>query len=44
MLSPKPGQRLSDDLLRIISATHHDPFEVLGKHPLANPTAAADQR
>lgn len=42
MLSPKPGQRLSDDLLRIISATHHDPFEVLGKHPLAHPTAAAD--
>lgn len=34
MLNPKQEQRLTNDLLRIISATHHDPFEVLGKHPL----------
>jgi 1,4-alpha-glucan branching enzyme len=25
---------LSDDLLRIINATHHDPFSILGMHPL----------
>ena len=42
MLSAKSAQGLSNELLRIISATHHDPFEVLGKHPLAVPTAAAD--
>jgi 1,4-alpha-glucan branching enzyme len=34
MLNPKQEQRLTNDLLRIITATHHDPFEVLGKHPL----------
>lgn len=42
MLSAKPAQRLPNELLRIISATHHDPFEVLGKHPLPVPTASAD--
>lgn len=42
MLSAKPAQRLPNELLRIITATHHDPFEVLGKHPLALPTATAD--
>src|ERR1700712_1612650 len=42
MLSAKPAQRLPNELLRIITATHHDPFEVLGKHPLPVPTASAD--
>lgn len=42
MLSVKQGQRLSNDLLRIITATHHDPFEVLGRHPLVAPTPEAD--
>ena len=26
-------QRLSEDLLRVIDARHHDPFAVLGRHP-----------
>jgi 1,4-alpha-glucan branching enzyme len=42
MLSAKPAQRLPNELLRIITATHHDPFEVLGKHPIAVPTVLAD--
>lgn len=42
MLSAVHGQPLSNDLLRIVSATHHDPFEVLGKHPLAIPTTNAN--
>jgi 1,4-alpha-glucan branching enzyme len=42
MLSAKPAQRLPNELLRIITATHHDPFEVLGRHSLAVPTAVAD--
>ena len=42
MLSAVHGQPLSNDLLRIVSATHHDPFEVLGKHPLAIPTTTAN--
>jgi 1,4-alpha-glucan branching enzyme len=32
---------LSDDLLRIINATHHDPFSVLGIHPLGTQANAA---
>jgi len=32
---------LSDELLRIINATHHDPFSVLGKHPLGSKASAA---
>ena len=43
MLNQKQEQRLTNDLLRIITATHHDPFEVLGQHPLgAAATASAD--
>lgn len=43
MLNHKQEQRLTNDLLRIITATHHDPFEVLGKHPLGSAaTATAD--
>jgi 1,4-alpha-glucan branching enzyme len=42
MLSAKPAQGLPNELLRIIAATHHDPFEVLGKHPLPVPTQTAD--
>lgn len=34
-------KHLSDDLLRIINATHHDPFSVLGMHPLGNKADAA---
>lgn len=29
-------KRITDELMRIIQATHHDPFAVLGKHPLQN--------
>jgi 1,4-alpha-glucan branching enzyme len=32
---------LSDDLLRIINATHHDPFSILGMHPLGSQSDAA---
>ncbi len=43
MLNAKSDQRLPNELMRIISACHHDPFEVLGKHPLgAAATAASD--
>ncbi|ACE85398.1 1,4-alpha-glucan branching protein GlgB [Cellvibrio japonicus] len=42
MSNPKQEQHLSQDLLRIITATHHDPFEVLGRHSLPVPTATAD--
>ncbi|HWV16426.1 MAG TPA: 1,4-alpha-glucan branching protein GlgB [Cellvibrio sp.] len=42
MLSAKQGKPLSNDLLRIVSATHHDPFEVLGKHPLKEASASAN--
>jgi len=34
MLNAKQDKRLPNELLRIIAATHHDPFEVLGRHPL----------
>lgn len=40
MLNVKSDQCLSNDLIRIITASHHDPFEVLGKHPLS-PSASA---
>lgn len=43
MLNVKQDKPLSHEMLRIVTATHHDPFEVLGRHPLgANSTAAAD--
>lgn len=44
MPNDQQGHRLSDSLLRIIAATHHDPFEVLGKHPLAEASPTADTR
>jgi 1,4-alpha-glucan branching enzyme len=43
MLNVKQDKPLSHEMLRIVTATHHDPFEVLGRHPLgATATAAAD--
>lgn len=43
MLNVKQDKPLSPELLRIVTATHHDPFEVLGRHPLAaKSTASAD--
>lgn len=30
------GTNLSDNLIKIIEARHHDPFSVLGAHPQAN--------
>ncbi|HSX52277.1 MAG TPA: 1,4-alpha-glucan branching protein GlgB [Cellvibrio sp.] len=43
MLNVKQDKPLSHEMLRIITATHHDPFEVLGRHPLgANSTSSAD--
>lgn len=41
MLNAKSDQRLPNELMRIISACHHDPFEVLGKHPLGTAASAA---
>ena len=29
-----PAQPLNDDLQRIINSSHHDPFSVLGRHPV----------
>jgi 1,4-alpha-glucan branching enzyme len=34
MLNTLQDKPLSHEMLRIITATHHDPFEVLGPHPL----------
>lgn len=43
MLTAKQDKPLSHEMLRIITATHHDPFEVLGRHPLgAAASALAD--
>ncbi len=43
MLTVKQDSPLSHEMLRIITATHHDPFEVLGRHSLgAQATATAD--
>lgn len=42
MLNLKQDNPLSHEMLRIVTATHHDPFEVLGRHPLgakATPTS-----
>lgn len=39
MLKPKSESPLSNDLLRIITASHHDPFEVLGRHPINSESA-----
>lgn len=41
MLNQKQDKSLPNEMLRIITATHHDPFEVLGRHPLLNATFAA---
>jgi 1,4-alpha-glucan branching enzyme len=35
MLNAKQEKPLANELLRIIAASHHDPFEVLGRHPIA---------
>lgn len=35
MTTLKQGLRLADSWLRIIAASHHDPFEVLGRHSVA---------
>lgn len=38
MTTLKQGHRLADSWLRIMAASHHDPFEVLGRHSiLPNP-------
>lgn len=42
MLSATPAPVLTQDLQRILAATHHDPFEVLGQHPLHQANAQAD--
>ena len=34
MLNHKQDTPLSHEMLRIVTATHHDPFEVLGRHPV----------
>jgi 1,4-alpha-glucan branching enzyme len=34
MLNAALDKSLTHEMLRIITATHHDPFEVLGRHPL----------
>lgn len=36
MLNQKQDKPLSHEMLRIVTATHHDPFDVLGRHPLLN--------
>ncbi|MGE5154233.1 MAG: GlgB N-terminal domain-containing protein, partial [Bdellovibrio bacteriovorus] len=30
---PRPAPKLPEPLQRIVEARHHDPFEVLGRHP-----------
>src|SRR5690606_26373848 len=42
MSSLKQGFVLPEGWLRIVAATHHDPFEVLGRHPLAVTTTDSD--
>ena len=43
MLNVKQDKPLSHEMLRIVTATHHDPFEVLGRHPLgSHATTASD--
>lgn len=42
-MSIKQDNALSQEMLRIVTATHHDPFEVLGRHSLGSAaTTAAD--
>jgi 1,4-alpha-glucan branching enzyme len=41
MVNLQQGQPLTDSMLRIINASHHDPYEVLGKHTLAPAKAQA---
>ncbi|HSX85356.1 MAG TPA: alpha-amylase family glycosyl hydrolase, partial [Cellvibrio sp.] len=38
MVNLQQGQPITDAMLRIINASHHDPFEVLGKHKATPPT------
>jgi 1,4-alpha-glucan branching enzyme len=40
MLNVKQDKPLSHEMLRIVTATHHDPFEVLGRHPLGTLASA----
>lgn len=42
MNSARLDHPLTHAMLRIMAATHHDPFEVLGRHPLEQPVAGAD--
>ena len=41
MVNLQQGQPITDAMLRIINASHHDPFEVLGKHKATQPTRYA---
>ncbi len=36
MPNSQQDNNLSHEMLRIVTATHHDPFEVLGRHPLGD--------
>lgn len=43
MIHAQQDNNLSHEMLRVVTATHHDPFEVLGRHPLGDKaTADAD--
>jgi 1,4-alpha-glucan branching enzyme len=42
MLNQKQEKPLTQEMLRIVTATHHDPFEVLGRHPIQNASSNAD--
>src|SRR5690554_5201026 len=42
MVNLQQGQRLTTPMLRIIGASHHDPFEVLGKHHIAPPSISTN--
>ncbi len=42
MQSAQSAQVLPTEMLRIIAANHHDPFEVLGRHSLPQASATAD--
>lgn len=41
MLNQKQDKPLSHEMLRIVTATHHDPFEVLGRHPLLSAASSS---
>ena len=40
MIHAQQDNNLSHEMLRIVTATHHDPFEVLGRHPLGDKATA----